>query len=173
MGAIRVWNFLLNTTFLLYSMCVIGQLMRFSLRAGNAFRSGVNTYPTRRSFWARNFDIFMIRSGLWLVVFFSTWLYHPGWFSWMLIHAFGIAPGIANYLTIPPTLGTAWLAGLVGDGGLDQAQLRIRSRFPNWPRWIAGEVPAYDPVVVKTNELTKDRKPGELPSRKFRKELEE
>ncbi|MGH3427956.1 MAG: hypothetical protein ACRDQZ_10385 [Mycobacteriales bacterium] len=107
---IRVWDWLVDPFALMYAFFIVGILMHFFLRCGNAFRSSVNTYPTRRSYAYRNGDIFLVRSGL-SGFLFSLWVFHPGLLSAGLI-VVGIAPGIANYMTILPTLGTAWLAGL-------------------------------------------------------------
>lgn len=156
---VRVGDFLVSSTALLVVSFYLGTLIRLSLRAGNAFRSQVNKYPNRRSYLFRNWDVFLVRT-FFATGFFTWWLHDPGAWS-KFIAMLGVAPGIANWLTVPPTLATSAGFGFFSDLGIDQVQYRLATKYPWLPDIVKGEIPSYDPAVVDVDSLSKERKVGE------------
>lgn len=158
---VEIGRFSVNATALLVVMFLLGSLLRLLQRAGRAFRSQVSTYPSRWCFVVKNWDVFLIR---WAISggFFTWWLTNPGALSNMMVYC-GIAPGVANWLTIPPTLATAALFGFMGDLGLDELQSMIATspKFAWVPSAFKGEIPSYDAAVVEVERLSPDRKVGE------------
>jgi hypothetical protein len=158
---IKVGALWLNPTVLLVIMFYVGILLRLLQRASSAFRSTVNTYPTRWSFVARNWDVFLLRSAI-NTALFSLWLKDPSLISKGLGYL-GVASGIADWVTVPPNLATAAGFGFFVDLGLDQIQLMLSSspKFAWLPSVFKGEIPSYDPAVVAVDRLTVERKVGE------------
>jgi hypothetical protein len=158
---IKVGALWLNPTVLLIVMFYMGILLRLLQRASTAFRSKVNTYPSRWSFVSRNWDVFLLRSAI-NTVLFSLWLRDPGTLSKGVIYL-GVTPGLANWITIPPTLTTAASFGFLVDLALDQIQFILSSspKFAWLPSVFKGEIPSYDPAVVAVDKLSVERKVGE------------
>ena len=157
---IKVGALWLNPTILLVAMFYTGILLRLLQRASTAFRSMVNTYPSRWSFVSRNWDVFLLRSAI-NTALFSVWLKDPGLISQGLGYL-GVASGIANWVTVPPTLTTAAGFGFFVDLGLDQIQFMLSSspKFAWLPSVFKGEIPSYDPAVVAVDKLSVERKVG-------------
>ncbi len=158
---IKVGALWLNPTVLLVVMFYLGILLRLLQRASTAFRSKVNTYPSRWSFVSRNWDVFLLRSAI-NTALFAVWLHDPGTISKGLSYL-GVAPGIANWVTIPPTLTTAAGFGFFVDLALDQLQFMVSSspKFAWLPSVFKGEIPSYDPAVVAVDKLSPERKVGQ------------
>ena len=127
---------------------VFGLGFRLFVRASKAFKSKIRTYPSRWAFVKANWDVFLARSvpdGF----IFAIWLFKPGLLSTGLVHV-GVPATIANWLTIPPTLGTSFGFGFVVDLVLDQIQLKIASNPPSWlPDIFKGEIPSYQDAVAQ------------------------
>ena len=164
MAPIKAGMLSLDPTVLLVIMFYVGILLRLLQRAGSAFRSQVNTYPTRWSFVVCNWDVFLLRSAI-NTGLFSLWLHNPGLISQGLNYL-GVASGIANWVTVPPTLTTAAGFGFFIDIGLDQLQMMIAQspKFAWLPSVFKGEIPSYDRAVVAVNLLSVERKVGETGS---------
>jgi len=161
MQAIKLGFLSIDPVVLLVIMFYLGILLRLLQRAGTAFRSTVNTYPSRWSFVAKNWDVFLLRSAI-NTALFSLWLHDPGTISKGLTYL-GMTPALANWVTIPPTLTTAAGFGFFIDLGLDQVQFMILSspKFAWLPSVFKGEIQSYDPAVVAVEKLSPDRKVGE------------
>ncbi|SRR6266849_1206866 len=157
---IKVGALWLNPAVLLAVMFYVGILLRLLQRAGTAFRSKINTYPSRWSFVSRNWDVFLLRSAI-NTVLFSLWLRDPGTLAKGITYL-GVTPSIANWTTIPPTLTTAASFGFLVDLALDQLQVMIASspKFAWLPSVFKGEIPSYDPAVVAVDKLSPERKVG-------------
>lgn len=152
-------------TFALYGILTIGYLIgaefNLMLRAGFAYRSQVNVYPTRRSFYTKNWDTILIRVALWGYGLFYIWTLHPDWLSISAVF-FHVPKSIADWLTFPVSLGTAVGAGFVIDVILDSAQsiaaFVAKDRpYLSWlPAILGGRIPEYNPRVVNTKLLKQD-----------------
>lgn len=156
-----VGQWYVNTIVLLTVLWFIGVLIHLLQRASSAFRSKVNVYPSRWCFLRDNWDIFLVRTFI-SAVLYSLWIKNPGMISGWLSYC-GVAAGIANFVTIPPTLTTAAIFGYLSDTGLDQFQLLVQTspKFAWVPSLFKGEIPKYDPAVVIVEKLSADRKVGE------------
>lgn len=129
----------------------LGILFRFFARASQAFRSQLRTYPTRWSFVAANWDVFLLRTIPFNAGLFILWVFHPGLLSQGLSHV-GVPDWVANWVTVPPTLGTSFGYGFFVDLGLDRLQMKLfsDSKFAWVPDVFKGEIPAYNPQYVNT-----------------------
>ncbi len=158
---IKVGALWLNPTVLLVVMFYLGILLRLLQRASTAFRSKINTYPSRWSFVLRNWDVFLLRSAI-NTALFAVWLRDPGLLSKGIAYL-GVTPAIADWLTVPPTLTTAAGFGFFVDLALDWLQLMIvdSPKFAWLPSVFKGEIPSYDPAVVAVDKLSVARKVGE------------
>jgi sterol desaturase/sphingolipid hydroxylase (fatty acid hydroxylase superfamily) len=139
---------------LLVLLFIIGISMHVLLRAGYAYRSAVNTTPSRRAWVVRNWDTLLIRTGFNSVLFW-VWMYYPGTFAKAAIGV-GVPAWIGNWLTVPVTLGTAYLFGFFIDVLLDAVQ-SIAASVPQLA-WITkyilhGQVPEYDATLVDVAKL--------------------
>lgn len=153
-------------TFSLYGILVVGYLIgaQFNLlvRAGFAYRSDVNVYPTRRSFYVKNWDIILIRVFLWGFGLFYIWTLHPDWLALTAVF-FHVPKDVAGWLIFPVSLGTSVGAGFVIDVVLDSAQsiaafvAKDRAYLSWLPAILGGRIPAYDPRVVDVKLLQQDR----------------
>lgn len=149
-----------GVTYALYGLLSLGYLVGTSfnliLRAGFAFRSNINCYPTRWSFYSQNWDTILIRLFYGYLAFYA-WSLHPDWISWIALK-FYVSQGIANWLTFPVTLATSMGFGFGIDVVLDSLQSVVAST--SWLSWanvfIRGRVPTYDPRVVNTQLLKQD-----------------
>src|SRR6266704_1339641 len=105
---------------LLVLFFLIGIGMHVLLRAGYAYRSAVNPYPTRRAFVRKHWDTILVRTFLnsWL---FWLWVSHPDLVS-RIASALGVSAAIADWLTVPVSLGTAVMFGFFVDVFLDSVQ---------------------------------------------------
>jgi len=160
MDSISAWGLEINPVVLLVVVFYVGVLVRMLARAGAAFRSEVNTYPTRRAWVKRNWDIFLARTFI-TTLFFTWWLFDPSALARFLVNWIHVPAEIGNWFVFPPTPLTAPVFGYGGDVGLDQIQFRLAKKYPWLPEIIKGEVPSYDSAVVKTEELDPKRKVGE------------
>lgn len=127
----------------------IGTGFNILLRAGFAYRSDVNVYPTRFSFVTKNWDTILIRVCVYGFGFFYAWTLHND-LPTKIAEAFGVAAGIATWLTVPVGLGSSGGFGFIIDVLLDSLQSVVAST--PWLKWanvvIRGRVPTYDPRVV-------------------------
>lgn len=164
MQDIHAWGLNIDPVTLLVVVFYIGILMRLLVRAGTAYRSQVNIYPTRRSFIKKNWDIFAARTFI-TTLLFAWWLSDPS--AWARFSVkLGVAPGIGNWIVFPPTPLTSPVFGYIGDVALDQIQMRLAMKFPWLPDIIKGEIPKYDSAVVDVKGLSEDREVGEPGKRK-------
>jgi hypothetical protein len=131
----------------------LGILLRLFQRATRAFRSKLRCYPTRWSFVAGNWDVFLLRS-LWNGALFVLWLFKPGFISNGLVWLH-VPQNFANWLTVPPTLGSAIGFGYLVDLALDQIQMKIASTDSlKWlPDSLKGEIPLYDQNAVNSDTV--------------------
>lgn len=149
-------------TYGLYALLSFGFLIGTSfnqvLRAGYAYRSNVNCYPTRWSFYSQNWDTIIIRVFYGYLAFYA-WSLHPDWVS-LIAKSCGVAEGVSNWLTFPVTLATSIGFGFGIDVLLDSTQSLIASKpylsFLNI--FIRGRIPTYNPRVVDTKLLAQDVK---------------
>ena len=159
--SISAWGLQINPTVLLVVVFYVGILVRMAARAGAAWRSDVNTYSNRRAWVKKNWDIFLARTFI-TTLLFAWWLSDPHAWARFLVNWVHVPADIGNWFVFPPTPLSAPVFGYGGDVGLDQIQFRLAKKYPWLPELIKGEVPSYDKAVVKTNELSPDRKVGEL-----------
>src|SRR5213592_4673134 len=85
-------------------MFALGIGWRLFSRATTAYRSKLRSYSSRWAFVKQNWDVFLLRvpfSGS----LFTLWIFHPGLLS--KLAATVMPANIANWLTVPPTLGSA------------------------------------------------------------------
>src|SRR6266704_1047862 len=128
---------------------VLGVGLRLFQRATRAYRSKFRSYPTRWAFVAANWDVFLLRTVPFNSGLFALWLLNPGLLSQGIIYL-NVTPSIANWLTVPPTLGSAAGFGYLGDLALDQLQMKIATspKLAWLPDAIKGEIPMYDQQAV-------------------------
>lgn len=149
----------------LYGILVLGYLVgaefNLMLRAGFAYRSNINCYPTRRSFYTKNWDTILIRVFLYGFGLFYLWTLHPDWITIVAVF-FKVPQSLANWLTFPVTLGTAVGAGFVIDVLLDSAQSIVANLVATRPylsflnMLVRGRIPEYNPRIVNTELLKQD-----------------
>jgi len=145
MTPLNVGHWEVNAFVFLYIAFVLGALMRFILRAGDAKRSQVSSYHTRWAFVSENWDIFAVRTGF-VMMIFSVWVSHPGSLATALIW-FHVPADFANWIPIVPGIGSAWTFGIGGDAAIDAVQFKISQKWPNANRYLKGEVPSYRMLV--------------------------
>lgn len=126
-----------------------GIVFRLFVRANTAYRSKIRTYTSRWSFVKANWDVFLIRTFPFNTGLFVVWVLKPGLLSQVVSMA-GVPVGVANWITIPPTLGTAFIGGFFVDLFLDQVQIKLLNnpKFTWLPDVLKGEIPSYDPTVA-------------------------
>lgn len=151
----------LNDILLLITFFLSGIGFHVLLRAGFAYRSQINIYPSRWSFIAANWDTTLIRTFLNSILFW-WWVTYPGTVSTVLIF-FRVPANIANWMTVPVTLGTAAVFGFFIDVLLDSAQSIIAGtpQLAWLNKYLKGQIPSYDPAVVDVAKLDPERKVGE------------
>ncbi len=143
----------LNVWLPLTGMFALGVGLRLFARATKAYRSKLRDYPTRWAFVVNNWDVFLLRSAF-NTGFYALWLLKPGLMSQGITYL-GVSQNIANWLTVPPTLGTALGFGMFVDVALDQVQILI-STSPKlaWlPDVFKGEIPCYNTDMVNVGQL--------------------
>ncbi len=133
---------------------LLGILWRFFSRATKAYRSTMRAYPSRWAFVKANWDVFLLRTFPWNSGLFVLWVINPGLLSKVVVFV-AVPENIANWLTIPPTLGTAFGFGFLVDYLLDQLQIKIATSpmFAWLPAALKGEIPLYDQSVVNGSQL--------------------
>jgi hypothetical protein len=141
--------------FLLLSLgYLIGAAFNILLRAGYAYRSKVNCYPTRLSFLIENWDTIVIRVFMYGYGAFYLWTLHPNWVEKIAL-SFGAPAWMAGWLTVPVGIGSSVGFGFLIDVLLDTVQSVVASRpylsFLNI--FVRGRVPAYNSGVVDTQKL--------------------
>lgn len=141
---------------------LLGIAWRLFARASKAYHSKLRSYPSRWSFIATNWDVFLIRTFPWNSGWFALWLFHPDYLARLLI--FNHVPAsFANWMIVTPNLATSWAFGFLVDYATDQLQLRLSKKLPSWvPGAFKGEIPNYDEQVVNGQMLVQvdDRDTG-------------
>lgn len=121
-------------------------------------RSKVNSVPNRRYFIYQHWDTLLIRVFFFGYLMFWAWLKHPDWPS-KLAMLMMVPAGLANWLTVPATLGTAAGFGFFEDVLLDSAQsftAAVSDKFPSLKflnTVVRGQLPTYDSSVVNVNKI--------------------
>lgn len=142
---------------------LLGILLRLFQRATQAYRSKLRAYPSRWAFVMANWDVFLLRTIPFNSGLFVLWINKPGLLSQLAIYC-AVPANIANWLTVPPTLGSAIGFGYLVDLFLDQIQIRIATsdKLAWLPDSIKGEIPLYDEQAVNGTVLVQKsaRDPG-------------
>lgn len=145
--------------------CLFGMGLNVLLRSDYAKASGVNTYPTRWSFVARNWVAILIRIFPWGLGLFYVWTLHPEWAT-VVAKFFKVPDWLANWMTFPVNVPVSFGLGFMIDVLLDKVQAwtatATDNKYLSWLNTIfQGRLPQYDAAVVDVAKLSPERKVGE------------
>lgn len=141
--------------FMLLSLAyLLGAAFNILLRAGYAYRSKVNCYPTRWSFVTENWDTILIRVFVYGYLSFYAWSLHPELVA-KIAMAFAVPSWIAGWLIVHVSIASSFGYGFIIDRILDSLQSAIADKpylsFLNM--FVRGRVPAYNSGIVDIEKL--------------------